>query len=146
MFKHILIATDGSRSSEHAARMAVELARTHAARLTAIYAIDPYPFMGGGEYNMIGFDSYMTSAKEAARVALDHIKHLAAQGESPLTVHERLVEKTSVYTAILDTATDDHCDLIVVGSHGRSGIEKLLIGSVASKVVAHSMQAVLVIR
>ena len=51
MFKHILLATDGSAASEHAAQLAVGLARTHGAKLTAVYVVDPYPYIvgpGGG--------------------------------------------------------------------------------------------------
>jgi nucleotide-binding universal stress UspA family protein len=146
MFKHILIATDGSSASEHAAHMAVELARTHGGYLTAVYAIDPYPLIAGGEFNLVGMDSYMTDAKAHARQSLDHIKHLAALGASPVAFNERLIERTAVSTAILDTAKADHCDLIVVGSHGRGAVATFFLGSVASKVVAHSVIPVLVVR
>ena len=54
MFKHILLATDGSASSEHAAQLAVNLARIHGARLTALYVADPYPYIGIGEMNPAG--------------------------------------------------------------------------------------------
>jgi len=51
MFKHILLATDGSEASAHAAALAVGLARTHGAKLTALYVADPYPYLGVGEVN-----------------------------------------------------------------------------------------------
>ena len=51
MFKHILLATDGSAASEHAAQLAVSLARQHRARLTVVYVVDPYPYLGIGEAN-----------------------------------------------------------------------------------------------
>ena len=58
MFKHILLATDGSASSEHASRLAVDLARTHGAKLTALYVADPYPYIGIGELNPAGLQAY----------------------------------------------------------------------------------------
>ena len=57
MFKRILMATDGSAASDHAARIAVDLARVHGAGLTALYVVDPYPFLGMGEVNPMGFDA-----------------------------------------------------------------------------------------
>ncbi len=146
MFKHTLVATDGSPASEHAAHIAVELAKTHGANLTAVYAIDPYPLIGGGEFNTIGFDSYMTSSKEAARNALDHVKHLAAVCKAPIAFNDRMIENSAVSTAILDTAKADHCDLIVVGSNGRGAVSKFFLGSVADQVVGHATVPVLVIR
>lgn len=146
MFKKILFATDGSPASEHAAQMAVNLARVHGSHLTVVYAIDPYPFMGGGELNSIGFDSYMESGRAAALKSFAHVKHLASVGGSLVSVQSRLIEQAAVYKGILDVADEEHSHLIMVGSHGRGGIEKLFIGSVASKVVAHSKRPVLVIR
>ena len=146
MFKKILFATDGSPASEHAAQMAVNLARVHGSHLIVVYAIDPYPFMGGGEMNSIGFDSYMESGRTDALKSFAHVKHLASVGGSAVPVETRLIEKAVVYKGILELADEEHSNLIMVGSHGRGGIEKLFIGSVASKVVAHSTRPVLVIR
>jgi nucleotide-binding universal stress UspA family protein len=57
MFKHILLATDGSAASEHAAQLAVGLARTHSAKLTVVYVVDPYPYIGVGEINPMGYQA-----------------------------------------------------------------------------------------
>jgi nucleotide-binding universal stress UspA family protein len=146
MFKKILFATDGSPASEHGAQMAVNLARVHGSHLTVVYAIDPYPFMGGGEFNSIGFDSYMDSGRTAALKAFAHVRHLASNNGIPVPVETRLIEKSAVYKGILETADEEHSNLIMVGSHGRGGIEKLFLGSVAAQVVAHSKRPVLVIR
>ena len=69
MFRHILLATDGSAASEHAAQMAVQLARVHDAKLTALYVVDPYPYLGIGEANPMGFQAYMSAAYEHAAQA-----------------------------------------------------------------------------
>ena len=146
MFKHILFATDGSSASEHASQMAINMARAHGSHLTVVYVIDPYPYMGGNEMNIVGFESYMESGRKHAERAFAHINHLASVGGAPIQVKTRLVEDSSVVKAILKTAEDEHAKLIMLGSHGRGGLEKLLVGSVAAKVVAHSTKPVMVIR
>ena len=145
MFKRILLASDGSPASEHAAQTAIGLARTHGARLTAIYVVDPYPYMGIGEANPMGFDAYMSAAREHAAAAHAHLSELCSQGE-PVDLQLRLVEDVTALEGILNTARDEASDLIVVGSHGRSGLGRALLGSVAGKVVANSKVPVLVVR
>ena len=146
MFKHILFATDGSSASEHASQMAINMARAHGSHLTVVYVIDPYPYMGGNEMNIVGFESYMESGRKHAERAFAHINHLASVGGAPIQVKTRLVEDSSVVKAILKTAEEEHAKLIMLGSHGRGGLEKLLVGSVAAKVVAQSTKPVMVIR
>lgn len=146
MFKHILFATDGSSASEHASQMAVNMARAHGSHLTVVYVIDPYPYMGGNEMNLVGFETYMESGRKHAERAFAHVNHLASVGGTPIQVKARLVEDSSVVKAILKTADEEHAKLIMLGSHGRGGLEKLLVGSVAAKVVAHSTKPVMVIR
>jgi nucleotide-binding universal stress UspA family protein len=146
MFKHILFATDGSSASEHASQMAVNMARAHNSHLTVVYVIDPYPYAGGGDMYLIGYESYMESARKDAKKAFAHINHLASIGGESVQVKTRLVEKSSVVKAILETAEEEHAKLIMMGSHGRGGIEKLFLGSVAAKVLAQSTKPVMIIR
>jgi nucleotide-binding universal stress UspA family protein len=146
MFKHILFATDGSNASEHASQMAINMARAHGSQLTVVYVIDPYPYMGGGEMNLVGFEAYMESGRKHAARAFAHINHLASIGGEPVQVKTRLVEKSSVVKAILETAEEEHAKLIMLGSNGRGALEKLFLGSVAAKVVAQSTKPVMVIR
>ena len=146
MFKRILLATDGSAASEHAATLAVSMAREYGASLTALYVVDPYPFLGVGEVNPMGFDAYMAAAREQAPVAHAQVAKIATEGGAPVSVTARLVEDAAVMEGILDTIKQDGCDLVVVGSHGRTGLSRLMLGSVASKVVAQSPVPVLVTR
>lgn len=146
MFKHIILATDGSAASENAARLAIELARTHGAKLTAVYVLDPYPFLAIGETNPLGFQAYMAAAQQHAAAAHAKVAELCNQGGAPLALQARMVENTAPAAGIVQVATDEGADLIVVGSHGRSGIARLMVGSVASKVVAESPIPVLVAR
>ncbi len=146
MFKRILLATDGSAASDHAATLALSLARTHGAALTALYVVDPYPYLGIGEANPMGFNAYMEAAREAGGKALSRIAAMTADGGAPVPLDSRLVEDVSVIEGVLDTARDTQADLIVIGSHGRTGIARMVLGSVAGKVVAQSPVPVLVTR
>jgi nucleotide-binding universal stress UspA family protein len=146
MFKRILFATDGSPASDHAAEMAVSMARLHGASLTALYVVDPYPYLGIGEANPMGFEAYMNSAREHATLALSRLATLGDREQPALALNQRIVEDVAAVEGILRTAADERCDLIMVGSHGRTGLSRLMLGSVASKVVAQSSIPVLVVR
>ncbi len=146
MFKHIVFATDGSSASAHAATLAVGLARTHGATLTAVYVMDPYPYMGIGEANPMGFQAYMDAARGASAQAFTQMGELCAGPGGQVELDCCFVENVSATKGILQLADERNADLIVVGSHGRGGLEKLVLGSVASKVVAQSTRPVLVMR
>ena len=149
MFKRILLATDGSPASDHAATVAVSLARTHNAHLTAVYVIDPYPYIGIGEMNPMGFQAYMGAAQEHSAQAFAHIQQLVNEEDkegSAIPLDTQLVEEVAAHKGILQAAETDNADLIIVGSHGRSGLERLLLGSTANKVSSHSIRPVLIVR
>lgn len=146
MFKHILLATDGSAASEHAAQLAVGLARTHGAKLTAVYVVDPYPYIGVGEINPMGFQAYMSAAQQQASMAHAQVEALCKTGGEPVVLEVRLVEDVGAANGIVQTAQAVGADLVVLGSHGRGGIARLMLGSVSTKVVAESKVPVLVTR
>jgi nucleotide-binding universal stress UspA family protein len=146
MFKNILLATDGSAASEHAAQLAVSLARTHGAKLTALYVADPYPYMGVGEVNPMGYQAYSAAAQQLAATAHAKVDSFCKVGGAAVPLEARLVEDVGAASGIVQTAVEVGADLIVVGSHGRSGIARLMLGSVASRVVAESPIPVLVCR
>ncbi len=146
MFKHILIATDGSAASEHAAALAVGLARTHNAKLTVVYVVDPYPYMGIGEINPMGYQAYTAAAQQQAAQAHALVEKLCTEGDKPIDLQVRLIEDVGAASGIVQTAEIEGADLIVLGSHGRSGIARLMLGSVSTKVVAESKVPVLVTR
>jgi nucleotide-binding universal stress UspA family protein len=87
MFKHILLATDGSAASLHAAELAVGLARTHGAKLTAVYVVDPYPYIGVGEINPMGYQAYSAAAQQQVGPHRD-----LCAGQSTRELQARLVE------------------------------------------------------
>lgn len=146
MFKHILLATDGSQASEHAAQLAVGMARTHKARLTVVYVVDPYPYMGVGDINPVGYQAYSAAAQQQAAQAHSLVEKLAREGGEVVAVEARLVEDVAAASGIVQTAEMEGADLIVLGSHGRTGIARLMLGSVSSKVAAESKIPVLITR
>lgn len=146
MFKRILLATDGSAASAHAVALAVRLARGCGARLTAVYVVDPYPFMGVGETNPTGFQAYMAAAQRQAEQAHASVTTACSQGGPAVDLQLRRIEEMNPASGILQAAEEEGADLIVVGSHGRAGLNRLVLGSVAAKVVAQSPIPVLVAR
>ncbi|WP_137895762.1 universal stress protein [Ramlibacter sp. 2FC] len=144
MFKHILVPVDGSPTSMQAVAKAAGLAKAFGSALTAIYVIDPYPFTGVGTDFAYGQAQYLNAATAEAN---DAIKAAREQLESDgLAVQTRVVESHTAWRGILETATAIGADLVVMGSHGRRGLEKLVLGSVAQRVLAHATLPVLVVR
>jgi nucleotide-binding universal stress UspA family protein len=146
MFKQILLATDGSAASERAASLAVGLARQNQARLTAVFVVDPYPYLGIGETNPMGLDAYLSAARDHAAAAHAKVAALCGPPGTTVELELRLVEDATAMQGILAAAQETGSDLIVAGSHGRTGLEKLLLGSVAAKLVAQATVPVLIAR
>ena len=144
MFKHILLPTDGSEKAQIAAEKAVELAKQQGAKMTAVVVIDPFPYIGLGEASAFGLQAYLAEAQAMAGQSLDSARQIADAAGVPFTADT--IERSAVFEGILDTATSEGCDLIVMGSHGRSGVKALILGSETQKVLTHSAIPVLVIK
>jgi nucleotide-binding universal stress UspA family protein len=143
MFKHILVPVDGSVTAQQAVQKAIGLAQAFGSTVTAIYVIDPYPFTGVGTDFAYGQDQYLAAATAEANAAIRVAQEaIEASGVKVVT---RVVEAHTIWRGILDAASALGSDIVVMGSHGRHGLEKLL-GSVAQRVVSHSHVPVLVVR
>lgn len=144
MFDKLLLPTDGSDLSIAAAHNAVALAKLAGARLNAVYVVEPYPYTGIGAARSAGFDEYMAAAREHAAQAFARIGEVAAaQG---VQVESQIVEDAEPAHGILEAARLLDADVIVMGSHGRSGAARLLLGSVTAKVLAQATLPVLVVK
>ena len=144
MFKHILVPIDGSATSLAAIDKAAALAKAFGATVSAIFVIDPYPFTGVGADFAYGQDQYLNAARAEASAAIDTANaRLKAGGVDATT---EVIESHSVWRGILDAAASVGADLIVMGSHGRKGLEKLVLGSVAQSVLARTTIDTLVVR
>ena len=146
MFQKILLATDGSESSEHAMQLALELGAVHHAKVMALYVNDPYPYIGVGSVNPVGYLAYMDTVKKYASEIHQKFIEMAQKLAPTVAVECLLLEDTVASVGILQTSKEQCCDLIVMGSHGRSGLGRLILGSVASKVVNTSPIPVLITR
>jgi nucleotide-binding universal stress UspA family protein len=144
MYKHILIPVDGSSTSLQAVRQAVAIASAFGSAVSAIYVMDPYPFTGVGTEFAYGQAQYVSAAKAEAEEALTAVRaQIEAAG---LKVETRVVDAHATWRGIVETADAVQADLIVMGSHGRRGLEKLVLGSVTQRVLQHATQPVLVVR
>jgi nucleotide-binding universal stress UspA family protein len=144
MFKKILVPVDGSDTSIAALRRAVRLAKLTDGSVTVVSVIDPYPFTGVGNDLAYGQEQYLTAANNEASAALEAAQASAeALGFELETV---VVEGHAIHRGIVDTADSIEADLIVMGSHGRRGFEKFMLGSVTQRVLADSTIPVLVTR
>lgn len=144
MFKHILVPVDGSSSSRQAIAKAAALATAFTSQVTVIYVIDPYAFSGVGTDFSYGQAEYLEAATAEAGEALTATKQFFEN--HGVSVNSSLVEGHAIYRGILETAAAVGADLIVMGSHGRRGLEKLVLGSVTAQVLSHSRLPVLVVR
>lgn len=144
MFKHILLPTDGSELSEKAARAAVDFAAATGAHITAYMSIPDYPFMP------LSDSSHETRASYQARMEADARGDLARIEAAAAAANVMCTSVTSTSNAphrgIIAKATELGCDVIFMASHGRSGLNSLLIGSETQKVLAHTNIPVLVFR
>lgn len=144
MFKNLMVPIDGSPTAQLAVEKAIGLARAFGSTVTVLFVVDPYPFTGVGSDFAYGQTQYLSAARAEATEALAAARiALEAAG---IKVNATLVEAHSTWRGILDAAESGAADLIVMGSHGRSGIEKLVLGSVAQRVVSHATVTVMVVR
>ena len=145
MFRHLLLATDGSRRSESAIRKAIQFAKSAGAKVTGFYAIPEFrvvthrPDMLSDTKEEYGKNS---AADAAAHLAV--IEKAARQAGVPCDT----VSATSAhpYRSIIKVAEEKGCDLIMMASRGNRGLKRLLSGSETQKVLTHSRIPVLVYR
>ena len=145
MYKHILIATDGSDLGGKAVTAGLELAGHLKAKVTAVTATEPWSAMVTGEAAAFAFpiEEYEKSAAENAARVLSAVSEAAKKQDVPCeTVHVNDFPAE----AIIDTAKTKGCDLIVMASHGRRGIARVLLGSQAIRVLTLSSVPVLICR
>lgn len=147
MYQRILVATDGSTLSKKAVSSAIAMAALMQAELVALKVVPRYPqsyFEGG----------LAVQASEITRVEKQWIEHGQAIVDAVQKTAESKGVKTKAVTvksdlisdAIVATAKKHKCDLIVMASHGRRGIKRILLGSETQQVLTHSHIPVLVLR
>ena len=143
MFKHILLPIDGSELSLRAAKMGIELAKTCGAR---VHALDVVPAFQAliymSEALAASEATYTEHSMELAAEYLDDVKRLAEEAGVTYSGHYDVAEHP--HEVILQTAREKRCDLVVMASHGRRGLSRLLLGSETQKVLLQGEVPVLV--
>lgn len=147
MYKRILVATDGSKLSQRAVEHTLDLADLTGADVVALKVVPRYPqtyFEGGVVLAAAEVARVEKQWQEEAMVAVNAMKSAGQLREvkvKPVTVKSDLIAE-----AIIATAKRNKCDLIVMASHGRRGLKRLLLGSETQQVLTHSHTPVLVLR
>ena len=148
MIRHILVATDGSKLSDKAVDAAIGLAAALGARLTGFHATAEYPIMPFPEYPVAAgsFTPAIWQADEEKRARRMLEKVEAKAKKAGVACDTSFSRELHPYQAILEAAKKARCDLIVMASHGRRGIQGVVLGSETNKVLTHGKLAVLVYR
>ncbi|NBW79912.1 MAG: universal stress protein [Betaproteobacteria bacterium] len=147
MYKKILVATDGSTLSKKAVTHAINLAQLSGAELVALKVVPRYPqsyFEGG----------MVLPASDVGRIEKQWMEHsqtivdaVAKSGSAKGVTVKAITSKSDLVSdAIIAAAKKHKCDLIVMASHGRNGVKRLLLGSETQQVLTHSTVPVLVLR
>lgn len=144
MFKKILVPVDGSATSSSAIDKAAAIAAAFDGAVVVVSVIDSYGFTGVGVDFAYGPVEYLAAAKSEAEASVNAARQLFESRGIPVTTS--VVEGRAVYTGILETAEAIGADLIVMGSHGRRGLEKFVLGSVAAQVLSHAHLPILIVR
>jgi nucleotide-binding universal stress UspA family protein len=140
MYEHILVPTDGSEAAERAAHEAIELAETFDATVHALYVVDAAAYVGG---TMGTGDGMVREAlTDAGEEAVGAVADLAAAAGVECTT---AVKEGSPHRTIEAHAGEVDADLLVMGTHGRSGLDHLLLGSVTERTIRIAGVPVLVV-
>lgn len=151
MLKHILLPTDGSKLSAKGVKQAIKMARALRAKITAVHVVGSYHQLVRDQED--GFMMPVISALKS-----DFEDRAAARAKEILSPVKAAASKAGVkcdtvaatgdfpFEAIIKQARKSKCDLIMMASHGRSGIKGFLLGSETAKVLTHSKIPVLVVR
>lgn len=148
--RRILVPLDGSDCSIRAAKYAIEAARLQRAKIFCIHVITKIPY----GYSLPGssVDEYFENVKDKAQAWFDNVIYMATKGwtqnsgDVPEIKTDVFRNVDSVPDAIINYAEKNKMDLIVIGTKGRTGLKRFLLGSVAQGVVQHAHCPVLIVR
>ncbi len=147
MYHRILVATDGSELSQKTVASAIALAGVCGAELVAVTVVPYYTqnyFEGGNVIAAIDIERIEQQWETNAQTVVDAVKKAGEEKGVPTLA--LVVKSDAVSDALLATATEQKCDLIVMASHGRRGIARLLLGSETHHVLTHATVPVLVLK
>jgi nucleotide-binding universal stress UspA family protein len=140
-YERILVPTDGSAATHEAIEHAVDLAAEHGATIHALYVVNSASFASLPVES--SWENVASLLDEEGAAALDDVEKIASERGVPV---ERVLIEGNPSREIVRYGENENCDLVVMGTHGRGGIDRLLLGSVAEKVVRSSSVPVLTVR
>ena len=147
MYQRILVATDGSDLSKTAVRSAIDLAAAVGAELMALYVVPRYPvsyFEGGITISVQDIARTEKQWSDKGQAVVDAVQQEAeAAGVKARGV---VTQSDLVAESIMSAVKKHQCDLVVMASHGRKGIQRVLLGSETQHVLTHSTVPVLILR
>ena len=147
MYQRILVATDGSDLSKTAVSSAIELAAAIGAELVALYVVPRYPvsyFEGGITISVEDIARTEKQWSDKGQAVVDAVQE---QAKAQDVIAKAVVAQSDLIAeSIISAATKHGCDLVVMASHGRKGIKRVLLGSETQHVLTHSTVPVLVLR
>ncbi|MCA9578193.1 MAG: universal stress protein [Polyangiales bacterium] len=141
--RRIVVGTDFSEPSFPALKAAASIAAREGATVFLAHVIDPLPHIGPGLDTLVGTDALRDGIEEYAK---QHLKELTESHFAGLNVETHILHSPNSGMAVADLAERVDADLIVVGTHGRSGLKRLMMGSVAELVSRYAPCSVLVVR
>jgi universal stress protein A len=142
--KKILYATDYSKASARAFDEAVKLAKQNRAELLVVHVVEPTPYVAGEEF--AGAEIYAKLEDMAKREAQSAMSKLMLRLKKLRVKAQSLLLRGSARDQIVKAAKSKKADLIVIGTHGRTGLSKLFMGSVAGSVVSTAACPVMTVR
>lgn len=146
MFNTILIPLDGSAFAEAALDYALGLARAFDSLLLLVRVV-PHPQVVLSEYTFESADLFLELREAALKEAEEYLKTQASRlGDQGFNAHYQVVEGDNVAEWLLDVAADNQVDVIVMSTHGRSGLQRWVFGSIAEKIIRQAAVPVLLIR
>jgi len=139
MYSQILVPTDGSPASDAAIEHAIDLARQYDARLHALYVVD------GAAYSTLeaGAEIVVDALESEGEAATSRVAEAAEDAGVECT---STVTTGTAYRSIIDYVEENDIDIVVMGTHGRKGLNRYLLGSVTERVVRTSEVPVLTVR
>jgi len=142
--RKILYATDYSTASGRALDAAVNLARQNRAEMLVVHVMEPIPYAAGEEFG--GAELYLKLEDATKREAQTSMDKLVSRLRRSKVKAKSLLLRGSAHDQIVKVAKSKRADMIVIGTHGRTGLSKLFMGSVAAKVVSAATCPVVTVR
>ena len=142
--QRILYATDYSKASDRALEEAINLAKQNEAELLVVHVLEPIPYAAGEEFG--GAELYLKLEDATKREAQTSMDKLIRRLQRSKVKAKSLLLRGSAHDQIVKAAKSKRADMIVIGTHGRTGLSKLSMGSVAAKVVSAATCPVVTVR